>query len=404
MKERNVIELLESAAEQVPVGPPPVASMVRGARRSRLRRGMAVALTSVATAAAVAAVVLGTTVLGGRSSGPDRAPVAEGPTPSVAQQPGVRLVGLGQVAIAVPEEWGTNQTHCGVPQRDTVVIDVAAVQACLVGRETRVESVEVSSGKPRFDFEADEEVVVDGIAAERQATTCRRDVGRVRVCTGTVHIPSMEVWFRAESSTGAATVDEILSWIRHVPDRVGVPGHQEVAGMAQARSGAKYVEELRAVGLGVEVRTVKEPGLPAGLVRDASPAPGTMVEPGSVVTVTVVAEPEGPEDELTVGVNSSTAGGDDYVSRDDAQIRAGATIRLKVGDEIWAYAQGKRSGTLAGELQGDSLEISDWVEGPNHPHSWVATRPGRTTITLTITADGERVVLGTVTVLVEGSS
>ena len=35
-----------------------------------------------------------------------------------------RLVGLGHAAIAVPDDWGTDATRCGVPMRDTVVIDV----------------------------------------------------------------------------------------------------------------------------------------------------------------------------------------------------------------------------------------------------------------------------------------
>ena len=126
-----------------------------------------------------------------------------------------------------------------------------------------------------------------------------------------------------------------------------------------------------------------------------------MVRPGTVVTVTVVAEPRGPADEVDVGINSVHYDPTEvYRGLDDAQIRAGATIKLYVGDYIWAYARGKRARTLAGELDGTSLAVNDRKRCPNYPHSWTAVSRGETKITLTITADGNPVVVGTVTVLV----
>jgi hypothetical protein len=125
-----------------------------------------------------------------------------------------------------------------------------------------------------------------------------------------------------------------------------------------------------------------------------------MVRAGTVVTVTVVAEPRGPADEVDVGINSVHWPEEVYHALTDAQIRAGATIRLEVGDHIWAYARGKRASTLAGELHGTSLAINDCKKCPNYPHSWIAVSRGETRITLTITADSKPVVLGTVTVLV----
>jgi hypothetical protein len=85
---------------------------------------------------------------------------------------------------------------------------------------------------------------------------------------------------------------------------------------------------------------------------------------------------------------------------DDSQIRAGATIKLFVGDHIWAYARGRRASTLAGELDGTSLAINACKKRPNYPRSWIAVSRGKTKITLTITAYGKPVVLSTVTVLV----
>jgi hypothetical protein len=277
-----------------------------------------------------------------------------------------------------------------------VVIDVGVVQTCAIARPGGVESVEITEGKPRFDFTADQSVTVDGVAAQRQETRCEPGFGGTQVCNGTVYIPSLGVSFRAESSTSAAHVGRILKQIRLVADQVGVPGYQTVAVNLQGDSGEKYLDALREGGFTGEVRTKKVPGVAAGYVLEVSPQPGTMLDPGAVVTVTVVAEPDGPADEVRVGMGA----GEGDKALDDAQIRAGATIEVAVGDRIWAYADGRRAGTLAGELNGSSLAVDDWKQGPNYPHSWEAVAPGRTTVTLSITADGKPVVLGTVAVIV----
>ena len=389
MTDDHLTELLERAADGVHVAPAPVVAMVGDAARVRRRRALTL---SLASAAAVAAVAGGTVVL----STVGNAPGPQSQATPAALASDARLVGLGHVAVAVSRGWGTNVTRCGVPQKDTVVIDVGTVETCLTQRPRGVESVEVIQGEPRFDFSADETLTVDGVAAQRQATACEFDVGDTRVCNGTVYLPSTGVSFRAESSTGAAHVDRILQQIRLVPEQVGVPGYQTLAVNQQGNSGQKYLEALREAGFTGGVRTRKVPGVKAGYVLAVSPQPGTMVEPGSTVTVTVVAEPDGPADDVRVGMASVE--GDRAL--DNAQIRAGATVELAVGDRIWAYADGKRAGTLAGELAGNSLTVDDWKQGPNYPHSWVAVTPGRTTVTLTVTADGNPVVLGTVTVIV----
>ncbi|WP_166133134.1 PASTA domain-containing protein [Nocardioides ochotonae] len=392
MTDEHLTELLERAAGRVHVGPAPVDTMVGAADRVRRRRALTLALAS---AAAVVAVAGGTAVLSSTGGAPGPQPPAASPTPA-APASDVRLVGLGHAAIAVPQSWGTNETRCGVPQKDTVVIDVGVIPLCLTNRPRGVDSVEVTQGKPRFDFTADETFTLDGMEAQRQGTRCAPDVGDTQVCNGTVHLPSLGVSFRAESSTSAADVDRILEQIRIADDQVGVPGYQTLSVHEQESAGEKYLDALREAGFNAEVQTKKMPGVAAGYVLGASPQPGTMLDPGAVVTVTMVAEPEGPADEVRVGM----AAGEGDTALEDAQVRAGATLKVDVGDRVWAYADGNRAGTLAGELDGSSLAVDDWKQGPNYPHSWVAMAPGRTTVTLTITADGEPVVLGTVTVIV----
>lgn len=392
-------ELLERAADRTAVGPAPLEAMRAGAARRRRRRALS---ATVLGAAAVVAVTAGTALLTtpGVELQQPRPPAASDSPGSVPA--GTRLVGLGNLAIVVPEEWGTNQTRCGTPQKDTVVINVGAVAACAIGRPDGVESVELVQGEPRFDFQADHAVQIDGEEAQRQRTTCTRDtMGGVRVCSGTVYFPAHSTWFRAESSTGPEDVDRLLDEIRVDSDRVGVPAFQPLAVNTQGRSGEEYAARLTEAGFNVEVQTRKISAGKPGYVLDASPAPGTMLPLGSPVTITVIAQPDGPADEVSVGVGTDSSD-DSEQSASDAQIRAGdTTLRLKVGERIWAYAEGKRANTLAGELRGDVLAVDDWRDGPNYPHAWVATAPGRATIVLSIEADGEQVELGRVSVLVK---
>lgn len=214
-------------------------------------------------------------------------------SPSMPTPPtNLRLVGLGHAAIAVPDDWGTNATRCGTPMKDTVVIDVAIVPGCGAPAPTGVDSVEITQGEPLFDFAADETLTVDGVRAQRQATTCATDVfGDARVCTGAVYIPSLRVSFRAQSSTSAAQVGRILGRVRIVPNRIAVPGYQVVAATHQERSGKKYVKVLREAGLEAKVQIRQREDFFAGFVLGASPQPGTMVRPGATVLVAVGPEP-----------------------------------------------------------------------------------------------------------------
>lgn len=398
MTERHWAELLERAADQTAVGSAPLESIRAGAAQRSRRRALAWAGASTA---ALVGIIAGAVFV--TSAAPSERPRPPVTTDAPDQGPqGTRLVGLGHLAIAVPEEWDTNRARCGTPMRDTVVINVGVIETCAIARPEGVESVEIVEGEPRFDFAPDGAVLVDGVEAQRQSTACTREtLGGVRVCSGTVYFPAHRTWFRAESSTGREDVDRILDRIRVVSDKIGVPAFQPLAVNAQGRSGEKYATRLAEQGFEVEVQTRRMSAGKPGYVLDASPAPGTMLPPGSTVTITVIAEPEGPADEVSVGVGTDSDNALEQ-SATDEQIRAGnTTLHLHVGERIWAYAQGKRANTLAGELRGDALAIDDWTNGPNYPHAWVAGAPGRTTILLSIEADGEQIGLGKISVLVK---
>jgi len=326
---------------------------------------------------------------------------------------GFRLVGLGHVAIAVPEVWGSNDAKCTTPFRDTVIIDTGFNEACLITRNPGIESVTLSSGPADYGFTADDTFALGGVTAQRERTTCS-DTGTngSPVCTGAVRFPSLQANFRAASSTDAAAVEAILSRIRFVSDRVAVPDDGVVFNDEQENSGQVYVDRLQALGLAPRVAVRQSSGMDAGYLLDVSPPAGTLLEPGDTVTVAISAAPRGPGDEFGVAMNSDDDAVPDGLLLTDEQVRAGTTVTIPVGRRIWAstypvgtaIGDGKDhgEGTLGGELNGTSLRLDDRNDGRDYGPSWLAARPGPTDITLTITADGQRIVLGVVHVIVSG--
>lgn len=402
MTDHDLADLLERSADRVSIGAAPVAQMLGAAadlRRHRARRRVA---TGVAAAVLVAAG--GTVAALAGTSPDDHDSAGPRPTPSRAAVPvpaGSRLVGIGHSAIAVPEGWSTNALRCGVATGPTVVIDVTVVEACGLLHPPMFDSVWIERGVNPAMFHPSEDIVIDGVDAQRDDVTCADAGGSRRLCSATVYVPSADASYRAEAST-ATRVDEILSWIRILPDEVAVPGFGPANSEHQDDdAGEHYRAALEAAGLEVRVVTEPRPGFKAGYVLGVSPGPGTMVQPGDSVTMTEIAEPQGPADEIAVGLNSVGPGDSmDYRGRSDAQLRAGTRIHLDLGGTIWVYGSGKRVGTLAGEVSGPALALDDWKQGPNHGRSWQAVSAGTSTITITITAAGERVVIGTVTVVV----
>ncbi|MGZ0151068.1 PASTA domain-containing protein [Kribbella sp. WER1] len=207
-------------------------------------------------------------------------------TPPAAAPP-TRLVGLGHVAIAVPADWPRNRSACGTPLENTVQVDDPSMtRECLVGRPHDVDSVQVSDA-PIVGFQADEKLVIDGVQAERQRTSCLDSAIGSSVCTGAVGVPSLGVWFRAESSTSADVVDRLLARIRIVPDQAGVPSPWSVTGPPTGPLVDGYLPRLIAVGLKFQIKQVKSPSYPSGTLLGVSPAAGTMLPMGTTVVVSV---------------------------------------------------------------------------------------------------------------------
>ncbi|GAA3119052.1 hypothetical protein JOF29_000915 [Kribbella aluminosa] len=185
----------------------------------------------------------------------------------------------------------TNKAACGTPQQDTVLIDdPSATHFCSARRPDGVDSVQLS-GRRSLDFHADEAFEIDGVRAERQHTTCSTSshspTSDSVLCSGAVGIPSLTVWFRADSSTSAQEVDRMLSRIQIVQGRPGVPSYSSLGGAPTGPLVAGYTPVLKAAGLKAHSKPVKSLSYPAGTILGVSPAVGTMLPVGAIVTVTV---------------------------------------------------------------------------------------------------------------------
>lgn len=205
-------ELMERSGDQVSVGPPPMEEMYAGAARRRRRRRSVVA----AAASVVVLATGGAAALGGDRGWelPGAADATREPAPVVPPPEGMRWVGLGPVAVAVPQEWGTNELRCGTPVRDTVVVDVDAVPLCLTSRPEGVRSLEIGEGPPPADHEARESILVDGEPVPYEGTRCHAvespNGADLAVCEGTLYLLDQGIWVRADSSAGSLEVDALL--------------------------------------------------------------------------------------------------------------------------------------------------------------------------------------------------
>ncbi|NYG60548.1 hypothetical protein BJ980_003471 [Nocardioides daedukensis] len=292
MSDETLAEMLERTADRTEVGAPPMNQMYAAAQRSRRRRG---AWTALASAAAVATVIGGIAVLS-----PD-----PGGKPSVAEPglvtpaPGMRLVGIENVVIEVPQEWGTNEVRCGTPQADTVVIDQGLTPACGWSRPAVVSSVKIT--RDGRDVAAKwEQIEVDGVKASRAEIPCTHyfDVGggMSDICRSAVEFPEQDVQVLAEVSNpdldqARAEVDEILSRIRVLPDgQTTIPLRESVSLEMQAKSGAEYVRLLKQMGLEPRVEYVENKEIPDGFAVGVDPVVGTPVKVGEEVTVQITGD------------------------------------------------------------------------------------------------------------------
>jgi len=177
---------LKELWDQLPAGSPPVEELVRNGRR-RVRRAR---LLTGACAVVILALGIGTAAtLAGRpdsdAGGPSTA------TPSALEvQPGQRLVGLGQSAVQVPDNWSLNAASCNVPIRNTAYFPWD--QSCQRPEAEGVSSVALTAERPDASQPYRDSAAVGGDAVVETEMTCQ---GASPTCRQIFGIPSLHAYF-----------------------------------------------------------------------------------------------------------------------------------------------------------------------------------------------------------------
>ena len=274
-------------------GPPPIDQLLIDGSRKR-RRGSIFAVTAV-TAAVVVIIATGAVLT--REPGSSPQPSSSSPAPSDPIPPNTRLVGVGHAAIAVPRSWSTNQTACGTPTENTVIINVTAVPLCGLFPQPVVSSVEVSSRsqQPNYpDFTNAERVNIGGVEAFRSPLHCTHATIRP-TSPGTqpkaAHFCTQATWMPEESALFIATTPRpnatraLMETLHIDPSRAAVP--QSNLSGTPAKMVAEFTHNAEALGFHVITRTTPQPGFPSGSILGVSPATGTVLPTGTTLHLTL---------------------------------------------------------------------------------------------------------------------
>ncbi|GAB3090472.1 hypothetical protein [Nocardioides zeae] len=260
------------------------------------------------------------------------------------------------------------------------------------------------------------------LAGERLTVAGRELVaGRVqcRRVTGGSYCarPLAEVGSQLQALVHASAVTETAARARvaAVLDTFGELGdglaHVEVppavVGEGAAQAAARIDSALRETGLRPTVRTVpfESRHVRPGGTLQTSLQPGVVLEPGAPVAVWIASEPRSPGDRVEFrvlhGSGPAASSRIDLVVDPVVRIRVGERLRIATG--YMAQLLGPTTlGTLDADLPSGVLRPTPIsAEEPDVRLAWVAERPGRVDVPLTVVVDGTTYAVRTFTVVVE---
>jgi hypothetical protein len=234
-------------------------------------------------AAVVALVVVAAALLlpggNGESRGFSDSP---SPSPSAPQAPpGTRLVGMGRLAVAVPDGWSTNHEKCGTALSNTVLFDANGVLACAITPRPHVSALHIvpvtSPLALPWIYQHLAASEVGGITIERTPTR----TGHEGFSIGALVARSAGVVMYM-TSPDPKMVDSILNSVIVLPTGwVTIPYNPNLPFMPNERLALEHA------GLGVEITRRDLPGRSTGALIGATPAFGSVVPVGSTVHVVV---------------------------------------------------------------------------------------------------------------------
>lgn len=301
-EETRLAALMDDSASRMTVGAAPAAQVFADGRRGRRRRARVVAAGS---AAVVLAVVGALGVVTGQFRGADVGPAGL-PTPEG------QWIGMGHVFLDVGTDW--EEGHVCDPERAaTNLYDVSSwgsvdvvcgeyePTGTLVSFSPLDEGADTATLSQQLErqYGSVRTETVDGHEVLRSGVRCT-EVGEAnsgngftpateRKCFAGIDVPSQGVTLSVWSHEDEATIDALLDTL-HI-----APGHVAVPGVTSTPDG--YLDALLATGL--QVRVMGAPVAEDSLLVEIKPAPGTAVEAGDEITLTVYDRDRFPEDDLS---------------------------------------------------------------------------------------------------------
>lgn len=315
--EHRITDRLSAGVDHLPVGPPPLGDIRHGAARARRRQRL---LAGAGGVAAIALVGVGVTVL---AAGDDAAPAPvagrDEPGDVVVAPDGMRLVGLNGVAIAVPQEWPTNEVTCGQPTATTVVVDQGPVCMMFVPFPADTDAVEVQSAQPPEVTQDWTPTTIAGLDA-LLSPTMSSSMGKAggpdepaavespTVTSTQVYFPDQGVGFKVSSSISEQHVEDLLAGIVALgEDQATVPFTNDLEGGGDGTL-ATYTEQLAAAGL--VLGEVTGPDGADRRVLTVDPTPGSVLLDGDAVAVTTEPPPDLSDPNGTVSSDGTVVDGD----------------------------------------------------------------------------------------------
>jgi hypothetical protein len=246
-------------------------------RRSVKRWGI-----PVLAAAAVAVVLVAAVILLPDGNGESRG-VSDNPStsPSAPQAPpGTRLVGMGRLAVAVPEGWSTNDEKCGSALSNTVIFVPNRVVWCTLAHRPHASALHIVPATSPLalpwmyaHLAASE---VDGVKIQRTPTNTGNE-GSAGALVARSEGVVMYV-----TSPDRAVVDSVLDSVMVLPAGwTTVPFNADLPFLSNERLA------LEQAGLGVKISRRDLPGHSSGSLLGATPAFGSVVRVGSTVHLVV---------------------------------------------------------------------------------------------------------------------
>lgn len=228
---------------------------------------------------------------------------------SVSTPEGTRWVGMNGVVVAVPDWWTTGETRCATPVEDTVYFDSGAIVDCadpvpdtVAGEVSSLAVLDGTTGHGEWKTGEMEPVAeVDG----REVVELEKcEQWFEGVCRRLFAVPDEGVVFAVTiADCSDADYQAIRDSVRILPEgQTTVPLRAEDWGTPGWGAEPDYVPRLvRAIrGAGLQTEVVEEripkdsPGmvadLPAGSYLGSDPEPGSVVDEGATVRISVMPE------------------------------------------------------------------------------------------------------------------